>query len=244
MHSKTLTLTRSKPLDFPFKNRPFRIYAALTNSCNRACPWCSACSSLAGKTFLSIPNFKKHIPLNGDFEVQFEGGEPFMHPDFWKFISIALENEKCRKIVVVTNGTTIPRDEVKLRKWFHKFGEAFTLKLSINHYLLERDRRLINLAALLQKKISQLKGDRELVLNVRLRKNNEHDIQKILKEIEATGLTPHSNIFYLQRYGFAKDEESWDEPYIVEDNFTLLNPDGKAFNTNIIARSEAMRNLP
>ena len=40
------------PHDHPTPNRPHRIYATLTNHCNRACPWCSTCSSPRGGTFL------------------------------------------------------------------------------------------------------------------------------------------------------------------------------------------------
>jgi MoaA/NifB/PqqE/SkfB family radical SAM enzyme len=244
MTDPILTLNRTKPLDFPEKTRPFRIYAALTNACNRACPWCSACASPQGRTFLTLSALKKHIPETGTFEVQLEGGEPFLHPDFWYFVRFCVDHRRCKKIVVVTNGTTLPRDETKLEKWLDRFGDAFTLKLSINHYLLERDTGLIDLAKLLQEVISRSDGNKALVLNVRLRKNTPEDVETIQKRIEDSGLTPHANIFYLQRYGYAENEDSWDEPYIIEDNFILLNPDGKSFKTDMVERSKAMRKLP
>ena len=43
-----------KPLDHPTPDRPHRLYYALTNHCNRTCPWCSTCSSPQGSTFLTL----------------------------------------------------------------------------------------------------------------------------------------------------------------------------------------------
>ncbi len=238
-----LTLTNTRPLDQSTPDRPFRIYAALTNHCNRSCPWCSACSSPAGDTWLSIDEFVKTFPAEGPFEIQLEGGEPTIHPDFWAYVQLAVDHPRCQKLVIVTNGTVIPRSAAKLEAWLARLGERFTIKLSINHHLVDRDRGLIGLAVLLRDRIEQLGGDRMLVLNVRLRKGIENDDARIMKSIEEADLMAVANVFYLQRYGFASDEDDWDPPFAIDNNFTLLNPDGRAWGTDIIARSEALRDM-
>lgn len=244
MKHPVLTLTRSKPLDFPEKTRPFRIYAALTNACNRQCPWCSAYSSPGGKTFLTTEALERHFPESGRFELQLEGGEPLLHPDFWEFVSLARSHERCSKTVVVTNGTRIPRSGRALNGWLARFGMDFTLKLSINHYLLDRDPGLMDLASWLDRLMDEAGKRQVLVLNVRLRKNNRDDLDRILGAVKHRGLLHRANVFHLQRYGLAADQSDWDAPYLVEERFTLVNPDGRAFDTDIIARSEAMGRLP
>jgi uncharacterized radical SAM superfamily Fe-S cluster-containing enzyme len=92
------------PLDHPTPARPHRVYAALTNHCNRACPWCSTCSSPAGGTFLSLDDFERALPEQGPFEVQLEGGEPTVHPRFWDFVVRARAIERCTRLVLCTNG--------------------------------------------------------------------------------------------------------------------------------------------
>ena len=62
------------PLDHPTPDRPHRVYVALTNHCNRSCPWCSTCSSPRGGTWLSPADYAARFPAAGPFQVQLEGG--------------------------------------------------------------------------------------------------------------------------------------------------------------------------
>src|SRR3974390_2606035 len=100
---------RARPLDHPTRERPHRLYVALTNSCNRACPWCSTCSSPRGQTWLSVDHFSASLPRDGYFQVQLEGGEPTLHPQFWDIVRIARENPRCVHLVLCTNGVVLPR---------------------------------------------------------------------------------------------------------------------------------------
>lgn len=232
------------PLDHPNFRPNQRLYFALTNNCNRACPWCSTCSSPAGSTFLSLEKYQDAFPECGTFEVQLEGGEPTVHPQFKEFVALARANPRVTRIVLCTNGATLPRNEAALLPWLEMFGPSFTLKLSINHYLLDRDPGLIELAQTLQRLMTPPPGDsRVLVINVRLRKGYENDDQLIRLAVENAGLISVSNVFFLQKYGFASNEENWDEPFLAGHNFTMINPDGSNMGTNLVARSEAMRQL-
>jgi len=233
-----------RPLDYPTPTRPHRVYVALTNHCNRSCPWCSTYSSPKGRTWLSLSAFSESLPKAGDFEVQLEGGEPTIHPDFWSIVDYCRRNAHCRRIVLCTNGVALPRNRVKLRAYVEHLGEPLTIKISINHHLLERDEALLSLASELRDVLASLGGDRILVLNVRLRKGTQGDDQWIVEAVKGFGLYDQSNVFFLQRYGLASDRADWEPPFLVGQNFHMINPDGSVFGPDLIARSEAMGRLP
>jgi hypothetical protein len=232
------------PLDHPTPERPHRVYFALTNHCNRSCPWCSTCSSPRGGTWLSPADYAGRFPAAGPFQVQLEGGEPTLHPDFWEFVRLAREHPRCTHLVLCTNGVVLPRQPDRLRPWLERLGTPLTVKLSVNHHLLDHDPGLIGLAVLVRDLFAELGGARLLVLNVRLRRGREDDDRRVREAVEAAGLLPHANVFFLQRYGFASGETAWDAPAPVWDRFTLVNPDGSAYGPDLIARSEGMRRLP
>jgi hypothetical protein len=232
-----------KPLDHPTPDRPHRIYFALTNHCNRACPWCSTCSSPKGGTWLSIEDYVAGLPKDGYFQVQLEGGEPTIHPKFFEFVRIAREHPRCTHLVVCTNGVVLPKQPERLRTWLSQLGTPLTIKLSVNHHLLDEDPTLIPLAVHLRDLMHELGDERLFLVNVRLRRGVEDDDRRVRETIEQAGLLPHSNVFFLQRYGFASDEETWSPPAPVSSNFTLVNPDGRLYGPDLVKRSEAMRVL-
>jgi MoaA/NifB/PqqE/SkfB family radical SAM enzyme len=235
---------RALPLDHPTQDRPYRIYVAVTNHCNRACPWCSTCSSPRGQTWLSLADYLASLPGEGSFQVQLEGGEPTVHPQFWEFVRIAREHLRCAHLVLCTNGVVLPRSPAKLRAWIDRLGTPLTLKLSINHHLLDHDSGLLQLAVDLRDLFQEMGGARLLVLNVRLRRGYADDDREVSRLVEQAGLLPHANVFYLQRYGFASGESVWALPAPVSDRFTLVNPDGQVYGPDLLARSEGMRGLP
>ena len=69
------------------------------------------------------------------------------------------------------------------------------------------------------------------------------DVFVHISAVERAGLVPNANIFFLQRYGFASEEDGWELPAPVWDNFRLVNPDGRIFGPDLLARSEGMRQL-
>jgi hypothetical protein len=233
-----------KPLDHPTLERPHRVYFALTNHCNRACPWCSTCSSPRGNTWLSLADYVAHLPKQGLFQVQLEGGEPTVHPHCFEFVRIAREHPRCTHLVLCTNGVVLPRKAEQLRAWLRRLGAPLTVKLSVNHHLLEKDPGHLGLAVLVRDVMQELGGERLLVINVRLRRGVADDDRAVTEALAASGLLPHANVFFLQRYGFASSEDGWDAPAPCWSNFTLVNPDGARYGANLLARSEGMRMLP
>lgn len=232
------------PLDHPTPGRPPRIYAALTNHCNRACPWCSTCSSGAGSTWLEPTALAARLPAEGRFELQLEGGEPTLHPHFWSFVALARGHPRCARLVLCTNGVALPRSETNLGYWLARLGAPLTLKLSVNHHLLARDPGLLALATALRDHIAAAGGERLLVLNVRRRRGRDDDDAAVVEAVGRAGLMEHANVFFLQRYGFAARERGWDPPFLAGHDFILVNPDGSSHGQDLIGRSEAMRRLP
>ncbi len=229
------------PLDHPTPERPHRTYVALTNHCNRACPWCSTCSSPRGSTFLDPSSLERLVPASGPFEIQLEGGEPTTHPAFFDFVTAARAHPRCTRVIVCTNGAVLPRDPARLAAWLERLGAPLTLKLSVNHHLLEEDRGLLDLAVAIRRRLQVLGGARLLVVNVRVRPGRDHDV---VAAVERAGLLENANVFELQRYGFAAEELDWAEPFVVGRRFSMVNPDGAVFGPDLVERSEAMRVLP
>jgi len=232
----------STPRDFPAPGGPHRVYVAVTNHCNRACPWCSTCSSPAGDSWLSMEGYIKSFPDKGPFEIHLEGGEPTLHPLFRQFIAAALADPRCVRVMVCANGSTIPQEAGEMGRWVDSLGGPVAIKLSINHHLLERGPGLMDLAVALAR-VMEARG-LALVINVRLRKGVAGDDAAVRSAVREAGLLPLSNVFFLRRYGLAANEMGWDPPILVGDNFRMVNPDGAIFGPDLTARSEAMRRLP
>ncbi len=193
---------------------------------------------------MTIETYVSRLPRHGFFQVQLEGGEPTLHPQFWEFVRIAQSHPRCDRLVLCTNGVVLPRKRASLTAWLERFGERSTIKLSINHHLLDRDPELISLAALLRNLCAELDGDRLLVLSVRRRRGYDNDDQRVVEAVAEAGLLDCANVFYLKRYGFASDETTFDEPFpAVAWNFSMINPDGKVFGPDLVRRTEAMRQL-
>lgn len=228
------------PHDHPYPGRVHRVYVALTNHCNRACPWCSTCSSPAGNTWITWEQLAASLPADGAFDVQLEGGEPTLHPGLADFVARLRGHPRCEKLVLCTNGVAVPREPGKLRAWLARLGEPLLIKLSINHYLLARDHGLLDLAADMRSALASLGGAREVVYNVRLRRGHDDDDCAVVQAVTRAGLLPRANVFFLQRYGLASGEQAWDEPFLAGENFRMVNPDGRVYGADLVARSEGM----
>jgi hypothetical protein len=228
------------PHDHPFLGRTHRVYVALTNHCNRACPWCSTYSSPAGNTWITWDQLQASLPAEGHYDVQLEGGEPTLHPAFWDFVARLRADARCGKLILCTNGVAMPRRPEKLRAWLAQLGVPLLVKLSINQYLMSLDAGLLQLAVELHAALAGLGGERAVVYNVRLRRGYDDDDHAVLQAVQQAGLQPRANIFYLQRYGLASNEQDWEEPFLAGENFRMVNPDGRVFGNDLIARSQGM----
>ncbi len=228
------------PLDHPGAHRPHRLYLALTTSCNRACPWCSTSSSPRGRTHLSTEHFDALLPDAGPFELQFEGGEPLVHPEFWALWQRGRAHPRCATQVLCTNGVSVPRSSARLADFVTRIGAPTRLKLSWNHHLRDQDPGLLDLATALAALARERQGF-DFVLNVRVRPGRDDDVRDA---VAGAGLAEVANVFFLERYGLASGEQDWEPPRAVWGDFTLANPDGRAWGTDLVARAAAMAELP
>lgn len=242
-HERPHDQPHDRPHDHPFAGRTHRVYAALTNHCNRACPWCSTYSSPAGHSWITWEQLAASLPATGDFDVQLEGGEPTLHPLFWEFAGRLRDEPRCGKLILCTNGVVMPRRADKLRAWLARLGAPLLVKLSINHYLLDHDAGLLALAVQVRDVLAALGGEREVIYNVRLRRGYERDDGAVVNAVTHAGLQSRANIFYLQRYGLASGEQGWEEPFLAGENFRMVNPDGRVFGADLKARSAGMGRL-
>ncbi|MCA9300905.1 MAG: radical SAM protein, partial [Phycisphaerales bacterium] len=222
--------------------RPCRLYFAITNACNRACPWCSVYSRPGLRSFLGADAFVALLPEEGPFEVQFEGGEPTLHPELPLMVTVARATGRCTRVVICTNGVRWPRDTRRLVDLLRGFGSPLTIKISVNHHLFEHDPGLIERAEHLIE-AARLVGGAEIVINLRRRRGGDDD-EWLRNLVSDAGLLPWTNDFFLQRYGLASDDEQLQPPHLAGTHFTLYNPDGSEWGTDLISRSEAMKELP
>ncbi len=247
-----------------------RFYFALTNFCNRACELCSCHSDPGKNTFLTFEAYLKIIDdgmaqaiqegKSGRYETQLEGGEPTIHPDFYKILDYSMKHKQCSRVIVCTNAVKIPFDHdkdtaiKKIKDWIRLFKEKpFILKPSINSHLITHSSIHMEKMVLIMIAWQEMMEDNELLdgshlyFNVRripapMKENSERWITEMTKEL---GLFKYCNDFEYQKYGKAKNEEFLKEPYIVANpvKFHLIAPDGKNFGSDLISRADHMENM-
>jgi len=184
------------------------------------------------------------LPPRGRFQVQLEGGEPTCHPRFFELVREVRSFDGCERLVLSTHASGLPRCREALRSWVARLGEPVTIKASCNHHLLASDSAHLQRLVELRDAIADLGGDRAFVVNARFRPNASHEEASIRRALDRAGLLPSTNLFPLQRYGFASHREDWPLPCPASMRFTLVNPDGQTFGADLFARSLAMARLP
>ena len=84
-----------------------RLYINITNRCNTDCPFCCMYSG-TGKTIdMKFDVFRRIVDdCDGEFEIQFEGGEPLIHKNFYLFLEYAIATGRCKKVNILMNTAT------------------------------------------------------------------------------------------------------------------------------------------
>ena len=238
-----------------------RYYFALTNFCNRACELCSCHSDPSKGTHMTFEQFTSicHTHPGEVYEAQLEGGEPTIHADFWKMVDYLNQDPLCVKIILCTNAVTMPLvlkdgyvdEESSVEKtvaWIAKFKKPFILKPSVNSHLIEHGKYHMKKMSLIKKAMDKSQNPlHSLIYNVRripVPMTKDGDVW-ITDEMKSLGLYEYANDFEYQRYGKGKGEEGLTVPFVVQNpvRFYLLSPDGKNFQTDLIARADYMEGL-
>lgn len=238
-----------------------RYYFALTNFCNRSCELCSCHSDPYRKTNLDFDSFVKIVSSGVPYEAQLEGGEPTIHPDFWKMVDYLMNDEFCKKVILCTNAVMVPtkrknkviqHDEsiVAIKNWLMNFiKKPFVLKPSVNSHLIRHSDIHMPKMKLIQEAFHDLPflDGSQLIYNVRRipKPLSEDDELWITDQLKEMNLYQYCNDFLYQRYGKAKDEDVLDLPFIANNaiKFFLISPDGKNFGTDLIGRANHMEDL-
>ncbi|MCM8759035.1 MAG: radical SAM protein [Candidatus Omnitrophica bacterium] len=114
--------------------KKFHIQWHITSLCNLRCKHCyqenfdasqDICFSDIKKLFNNLSSFlaKNNLKLTIDIT----GGEPLLHPDFWKILEMLEDSDIVESCGIITNGTLINQDILKKLNCFSKLR---TLKVS------------------------------------------------------------------------------------------------------------------
>lgn len=239
-------------LDSPHAGRCFRLYIALTSKCNRECPFCSMHASPRGGCFIDPAAIERHVPASGPYAVQLEGGEPFLHPRFREIVARFGTDDRCERVIISTNGTFFPvvmRDAsidqastiTSMNAFVRSFPGRTTFKVSLNQHLLERDAHLFEKATCFMCACNDAGID--VIFNLRKRPGVPDKDAWLEALVDSHGLRSNTNAFFLQAYGRNAGDPAAAPPFIVGTNWTGVNPDGRAWGTDLLARSEAMKEV-
>lgn len=82
---------------------------------------------------MSFETFKSIVDKHGKFEVQFEGGEPTIHPEFIRMISYYFNHKECGRLIIQSNGM----ERFLLERYLIEkdFWNKLVFKISFNEYL-------------------------------------------------------------------------------------------------------------
>lgn len=191
--------------------------------------------------FITFEQYKNIIDnCKTEFELQLEGGEPLLHKDIFLFMEYAIHTNKCKKIIVLTNGILLEKYMKRFIDIANWYSVKFEFKISINYYLLNQANKSRQNQL---KQLSNLVFATEFIpyINILFNVRKRHDVDEwINDELEKYNLKNMSNIFYFQSYGKLKDSDKYDKPVIVQniDNWKIYASDGTCFDQDLIARSE------
>lgn len=219
-----------------------RLYFNLTNKCNEECEFCCMYSSPNKNTYMTFDTYKKIIDSHNDnFELQLEGGEPFLHPNLYLFIYYAISTNKCKKVTISTNGKLLKSNLNRLIDLANLKDIEIVIKPSINYWLINKNTKLIKeyrdiyLA-------TEFIDNFKIIFNVRLRNNID---EWIVDELNKNKIKDFCNIFYLQSYGRLTNNNEYSKPIIYQniDDWFIYSSDGTCFKKDLIARSDYENNL-
>ena len=149
--------------------------------CNLRCPVCYAASGPERQEFRSLAEIEKMLDAIVRNEgrpdvVQISGGEPTMHPDFFKILAMA-KARPIRHLMVNTNGVRLAQEEDFVKR-LADAREDLEIYLQFDSF--ERD-------PLVQLRGADLRGVREAALE----KLNRHNISTTLVVTLKKGLNDH-----------------------------------------------------
>lgn len=176
---------------------PLSVQLELTHKCNVNCIFCH--NDLNRLHTISFDDAEKIINKLGEakvFYLIFTGGEPLLHPDLPKFISLARDNGM--EVGLITNGYLLEEryEEIK------KSGGIDRLQISISGYDRATHDSITGVNGSFDKAISAIEklasdGFKQINVNTTLIRNNIEDIDKIMRVVKEKGATSYTVTRYI-----------------------------------------------
>ncbi len=160
----------------------------VTDRCNLSCPTCYASSSPTHGRHRTVEEIERMMDIIVESEgepdvVQISGGEPTIHPDFFKILDIA-KAKPIKHLMVNTNGIRIAKDR-EFTKRLASYMPDFEIYLQFDSFQADvlKQLRGLDLTASRQKAIDHLNEfNLSTTLVVTLQKGlNDHEIGDIIE---------------------------------------------------------------
>lgn len=217
-----------------------KIYINITNRCQYRCPFCCMYSSPANDIDMDFGTFQKIMQENSDRKtiVQFEGGEPLLHPLLFLFLEYCTTLEYVDRIIIDTNGAALRGKIDKIVEIAERNRKHITIKPSINSYILNIRKDAIREYDNISSACEFLEYV-DFDFNIRyMDEVDETHIMEELSPILGKNYFKYSK-YSFNRYGRAKDDKDLPELQIKEiyKKWKIYSSDGICFGTDLIARS-------
>lgn len=223
-----------------------KIYINITNKCQYTCPFCCMYSSPKNNIFIDFNTFKKILDENSENKtiVQFEGGEPLLHPLLFLFLEYCSILECVEKIVIDTNGEILKDKIDKIIEIAERNKKHITIKPSINSCILKVRKNAISE----YDNISSACEFLEYVdINFNIRYMNENDNNYISYKLSPIINKKYFkyNRYSFNKYGRAENNEELPDLNItnIYDNWKVYSCDGQCFGIDLVKRSIHEKNI-
>ncbi len=211
----------------------------ITDRCNLTCPTCYAESSPTHGRHRTVEEIEQMFDIivanEGEPDVvQISGGEPTLHPDFFKILDIA-KTKPFRHLMINTNGIRIAKDETFVRQ-LASYMPGFEVYLQFDSFEKETLQKLRgeDLRDVRERALNNLnKYNLSTTLVVTLQKGlNDHEIGKIIqfalkqKCVRGVTLQPTQTAGRLDNFNPATDRLTLTEVrQAIIDQSNLFTPD-------------------
>jgi MoaA/NifB/PqqE/SkfB family radical SAM enzyme len=131
-------LSREKNVALVFDKQP-SLFVYLTDRCNLSCRHCSQDASARKTRLISLRDIEKIVSFGKEYGctyVGLSGGEPTLHPNFFKIAAYFISNGI--DVNIVTNGTGINKNSIGRYEDLIKSVTVSLDGFSENHYFIRR----------------------------------------------------------------------------------------------------------
>lgn len=212
---------------------PLHIFLELTDYCNQRCKHCYLESEPTRNSFAdtnSVIRTVENLAIEGTLAAEITGGEPTSHPDFKDILTVCAEFFQVTS--VITNGTLLTDDIIKLISDLKQNGNSVLVSITINSFDENYHDGFVNLRGSFRKALNSIKKLSAAGIPVRATMNvTKNNLPHIRKTAEVA-LDAGADVFAVAPVNFEgrarteniclTDESEWAE---FDREFLLLKKD-------------------